>query len=164
MFKIIASSLIFAIVSFVISVLGIYFKRNGEKSSSSLRPPKIIFWIGVADISFLIIMDVVLLLTERWEELLASIIPIVCFVPLGIWLMLYSLNWQIVLNDDSFIYRNMLGKKKTYKYNDITALKRIKIGGYRMYFGKKSIAVDYFVSDQEVLWDKIKVMDIPMKK
>ena len=96
MIKIIASSLIFAFVSFIISSIGVYLKRHGETYTSTLRPPKIIFWIGVADISFLIIMDVVLLLMERWEELLVSIIPIVCFVPLGIWLILYSLNWQKV--------------------------------------------------------------------
>ena len=162
--KIIVSSLMFVIVSFAISILTIFLRRHGEINSSTLHPPKIIFWIGITDIVFLVVMDIVLLATEKWEELLVSIIPIVCFVPIGIWLMLYALNWQIVLGDDGFTYRNMFGKKKTYKYEDITALKRIKIGGYRMYFGKKSIAVDYFVSGQDVLWDKIKVMDIPMKK
>ena len=82
--KIIVSSLMFVIVSFVISILTIFLRRHGEINSSTIHPPKIIFWIGITDIAFLVVMDTVLLATEKWEELLVSIIPIVCFVPIGI--------------------------------------------------------------------------------
>ena len=69
--------------------------------------------------------------------------------------MLYALNWEIVIKDESFIFQNMFRKKREIKYSDITKLKRIKIGGYRIYFGKKSITVDYFVKGADNLWEKL---------
>ncbi len=164
MFKIIASALIFAVVSFTIGILSVYLRRHGEIQSSTLCPPRIIFWIGFVENAIFVIMDVVLCVVENWEDLLLSLIIGACLMPIGAWLMLYALNWRIIANEDDFVFRNSFGKNKTYKYEEITALKRIKIGGYRIFIGKKSIAVDYFISGRELLWDKIKVMDIPMKK
>lgn len=79
---------------------------------------------------------------------------------LGFWLMLYALNWKIEIKEESFAFRNMFGKKREIKYTEITKLKRIKIGGYRIYIGKKSIAVDFFIQGADNLWDKLKVFNL----
>ena len=75
---------------------------------------------------------------------------------LGFWLILYALNWRIEIKEESFIFRNMFRKKREIKYSEITKLKRLKIGGYRIYIGKKSIAVDYFIKGADNLWDILK--------
>ncbi len=97
-------------------------------------------WIGVVGNALFIIMDVVLCVLENWENLLLSLIIGTCLMPIDTWLMLYALNWRIIVSEDGFVFRNSFGKSKTYKEEEITALKRIKIGGYRIYIGKKSIA------------------------
>lgn len=134
-----------------------------DKNLKILRPPILLFWIGLVGFIGCVITILILFFVAFREELLSfpiapiliSIFPFL-FAILGLWLMMYALNWKIVIKEDSFIFQNMFLKKKDIKYSDITKLKRLKIGGYRIYIGKKSIAVDCFIKGKDNLWDILK--------
>ena len=159
--RIIITGLIICLSSWLVGLLGSYWRtKNYDKNLKVLKPPFLIFWIGFVGFLGCIIMIIIIFFAAFNEENLVWAIGFFLFSFLGLWLMLYALNWKIVIKDESFIFRNMFGKKREIKYSNITKLKRIKIGGYRIYVGKKSIAVDYFIKGADNLWDKLKVLKL----
>ncbi|MGN0815045.1 MAG: DUF6560 family protein [Candidatus Coproplasma sp.] len=159
--RILITGLIICLSSWIVGLLGSYWRTKiYDKNLKVLKPPFLIFWIGFVDFLGCIITIIVIFFAAFNEENLVWAIGFFLFSFLGLWLMLYALNWKIVIKDESFVFRNMFGKKREIKYSDITELKRIKIGGYRIYVGKKSIAVDYFIKGADNLWDKLKVLKI----
>ena len=159
--RIIITGLIICFSSWIVGSIGVYWRtRIYKKSLSELRPPFLIFWIGLTEFSMCVIAVILIFLLSFNETNLVIAIGFFLFSFLGFWLMLYALNWKIVIKEESFIFRNMFGKKREIMYSEITKLKRLKIGGYRIYTGKKSIAVDYFIKGADNLWDKLKVLKI----
>lgn len=159
--RIVLTALIICLSSWLVGLLGAYWRtKSYQKDLKILRPPFLIFWIGLIDFLGCVITIFVALFTDLNEDNSAFAIGFFIASLLGLWLMLYALNWKIEIKEDSFIFRNMFGKKREIKYTQITKLKRIKIGGYRIYVGKKSIAVDYFIKGADNLWDILKVLKL----
>lgn len=72
------------------------------------------------------------------------------FVTALIWAFLKTLRFQLTLEDDHILYRNIFGSVKTYKYEDITKLnvyhdKSNTPVRYKIYIGKRKIEVDNFM-------------------
>lgn len=161
--RIVIMGLIIVFSSWLVGYIGSYWRtRIYDKNLKVLKPPFLIFWIGFVGFLGCIITIIVIFFVAFNEENLVWAIGYFLFSFLGLWLMLYALNWKIIIKDDSFIFWNMFGKKREIKYSEITKLKRIKIGGFRIYIEKKSIAVDYFIEGADNLWDIVKVL--PLKK
>jgi len=78
--------------------------------------------------------------------------------------MLYARNWKITLNEDGFTFCNICGNIKTYKYEEVTALKRKKLAN-KIYIGTKVITIDILFTKGNYLylWDKLITMNIPIK-
>lgn len=159
--RIILTGLIICFSSWLVGSIGTFWRtRIYEKNLKILRPPLLIFWIGLVDFLGCIIVIIVIFLIAFNEENAAWAIGYLFMSVLGFWLMLYALNWKIEIKEESFIFQNMFGRKREIKYREITKLKRIKIGGYRIYVGKKSIAVDYYIKGAGNLWDILKVLKL----
>ena len=159
--RIIITSMIICCSSWSVGTIGFYLRtKNYDKNLKILRPPLLIFLIGLIEYIICNVVILVILFAAFNEENLAFAIGFFIFSFLGLWIMLYGLNWKIEIKEESFIYRNMFGKKREFKYSEITKLKHIRIGGYRIYFGKKSIAVDYFIKGADNLWDILKVLKL----
>ena len=155
--RIIITGLVICFSSSIVGLLGTYWRTKiYDKNLNMLKPPLLVFWIGLLVFLACVVTIFVIFFAAFNEENLVWAIGFFLFSFLGFWLMLYALNWKIVVKDESFIYRNIFGKKREIKYSDITKLKRVKIGGYRIYVGKKSIAVDYFIKGADNLWEKLK--------
>ena len=164
--RILISSLSMICASFAVGWIFHYLRmKAAEKSDINiLKVPKLIFWIGLCGLLICYII-IVILFTVAFDEVSAAC----SFVPflmsfLYLWLILYSLNWRVEFNENSLTFRNMFRKKREIQYSEITKLKRIKIGGYRIYFGKKSIAVDFYIKGADNLWDILKVLKIKSNK
>lgn len=158
--RIIITGLVICFSSSIVGLLGTYWRTKiYYRNLKILKPPLLVFWIGLFVFLACVITIFVIFFAAFNEENLVWAIGFFLFSFLGLWLMLYALNWEIVIKDESFIFQNMFRKKREIKYSDITKLKRIKIGGYRIYFGKKSITVDYFVKGADNLWEKLKVLN-----
>lgn len=159
--RIIVVGLIICFSSWLVGSIGVFWRTKiYDKNLKTLRPPLLIFWIGLIGFMGCIITSLIIFFVAFNEENVVWAIGFSLMSLLGFWLMLYALNWKIEIKEESFAFRNMFGKKREIKYTEITKLKRIKIGGYRIYIGKKSIAVDFFIQGADNLWDKLKVFNL----
>lgn len=159
--RIIVTGLIICFSSWLVGYIGYYLRtKKYDKNLEILRPPILIFLIGLFEFIGCVITILIIFFAAFNEENFACAIGFFLFSIPGFWLMLYALNWKIEIKEESFIFRNMFGKKREIKYSEITKLKRLKIGGYRIYIGKKSIAVDYFIKGADNLWDILKILKI----
>lgn len=164
--RIVISCLTIISVSWIIGYIGANLRQKAEEKhhDNILKVPKLVLAIGLVEAIACYVVIVCIYVFAFNEENVAWSIGYFLMSCLGVWIVLYALNWRITMQEDSFTFKNMFGKKTTYKYQEITAVKHIKIGGYRVYIGKKSIAVDFYILGRQLLWDKIKVMDIPIKE
>lgn len=157
--RIIVTGLIICFSSWLVGYVGFYLRtKNYDKNLKVLRPPFLIFWIGLFEFIGCVITILIILFVVFNEETAALSIGFLLASLIGFWLILYSVNWKIEIRDESFIFRNMFGKRREIKYSAITKLRRLKIGGYRIYTGKKSIAVDYYIKGADNLWDILKTL------
>lgn len=137
--RIIITGLIICFSSWIVGSIGVYWRtRIYKKSLSELRPPFLIFWIGLTEFSMCVIAVILIFLLNFNETNLVIAIGFFLFSFLGFWLILYALNWKIVIKEESFIFRNMFGKKRKIMYSEITGLKRLKIGGGIEYIQAKN--------------------------
>lgn len=151
--KFVMIAVVFYIVGAVMDRLS---KQKYERDLKVLRPPFVAFWVGLMDV--LVIIGFIWSLFESatedgpWAFLIIG--PL--FISLGIWLMLYALNWRIEIKDESFTCTSVFGKKREYKYTEITKFKRANAGDYKLYVGKRRVEVPFIINGYEKLGDKIK--------
>ena len=95
-------------------------------------------------------VNVWLCLTYK-ENLKAFIFLFPCyllFATLTIWVFLTSLNYRLVLEEEYMLYRNLFGRVKIIKYEEISAIKTEKYKNenqYIIYIGHRKIEVNQFV-------------------
>ena len=100
----------------------------------------------------LLSVNVWLCLTYK-ENLKAFIFLFPCyllFATLVIWMFLTSLNYRLVLEEEYMLYRNLFGRVKIIKYEEISEIKTHKdksnnVNEYKIYIVKKKIYVNCFM-------------------
>jgi len=156
---IIITGLSILISIYIVSTLSVKLRfQEYDKTLTNLTLPSSIFVTGL--IGFILCTSVALCLIffKQEEEHLFIAILLFLISILYVWLMMYSLNWRIIIKKDSFTFRNSLRISKEYSYSDIVKIKRIKIGGFRLYLKNgKNIAVDFYVKGIDNLWDILKM-------
>jgi len=138
------------LLSFSIPNLIIKFVKKGT-NDKKIKPSKILISIGIMGITLgLSIMFLLIIQNEIKLALFSTI-----FIILGIYLIMYRLNWEIILKEEVFIYKNILGKRKEYSYNDIVELIDIR-QGLKVILKDKVIKIDFYVQNVNLLIDKIR--------
>ena len=152
-------------VSFVVSWGGVALKMKATDplEGNILKPPKIIFLIGLIVIILCYGIIAYIYIFDFNEVTCACSVVVFLISFLGVYLILYGLNWRITMRENDFVFRNVFRREKTYSYGEITGFRRIKIGGFRIFIGKKSIAIDSYIRGQSEFLDKIKNIHIPLK-
>lgn len=152
-------------VSFVVCWGGFTLKMKATDplEGNIMKPPKIIFVVGL--IGFILCYGIIAYIYIFDFNEVTCVCSVIAFVMsfLEGYLILYGLNWSIILRENEFVFRNMFRRKRTYSYGEITGFRRIKIGGFRIFIGKKSIAIDGYIRGQSEFLDKIKNLHIPLK-
>ena len=75
------------------------------------------------------------------------------------------LNWQIVLEDDRFIFRNSWRKVRIYQLSDVTEILCGVYGANSSVFvcvGKERIRLEIVLSNREVLLTRLKQLGVPI--
>lgn len=75
------------------------------------------------------------------------------------------LNWQIVLGDDRFIFRNSWRKVRIYQLGDVTEILYGVYGANSSVFvcvGKERIRLEPVLSNREVLLTRLKQLGVPV--
>lgn len=157
--RIITIALITALPGYLLGLITIKLRnQNTDFHNKVLKVPKMILCISCVITIPPIIVAACCIFVNEGQDALSSIFMIPITIS-NTWLVLYSLNWKIEIKEDSFIYTNPFGKKREYNYADITKVKRIKIGGYKIYIKSKKITVDYWIIGIENLWNIIKLLN-----
>lgn len=150
-------------------VVGYIMLRAQEKAMDEkigeiilLRPRKIFFWIGLVEIMMTYAIIIGCLCVPNEKNLAAAIGAFIMSF-LGIWLIMYYLNWRIELCDEEFVFRNMFRKKTRYKYTDITHFKRTQYG-FNIYIGKHKISMGDLVSGSKEFERRIQNLHFKIKK
>jgi len=129
------------------------FKVKVKAKPNEIKPPKICIYSGIL---FIIGIVVIIYFCLQNKDDIVYIIFLVPLFLVGFWLMFHGIFWRIELKEDTFIYRNRIGRKKEYRYEEVTAYKEIKYGTIRMYINnKKRITVDYWNSNLDDLNKKL---------
>ena len=156
--RIVITSLIIGCSSWVVGLLFAHlrFVTYEDKNIKILRPPKFIFWLGIGGIVGLYSIIIIIFTIAFVPENVAYAVVFFLISFLFFWFVLYSLNWKVELKENTFIFQNSFRLTKENLYKDITKVKRIKMGGFRVYVGKKSIAVDFYIKGLNNFWEIIK--------
>lgn len=136
-------------LSFLVPNLIIKFVKKGT-NDKKIKPSKVLISIGAVGIT--LGLSIIYLLVIQNETTLAFFPTI--FIILGIYLIMYRINWEIILKEEVFIYKNILGKSKEYSYNDIVDLIDIR-QGLKLILKDKVIKIDLYVQNVNLLLDKI---------
>ena len=114
--------------------------------------PKVIFVEGMLCIIVSIILLSVLILNEEYDPLIVLIIPF----PIGVYLILKSSIWRIEYEKELFVFRNNIGIKKCYRYEDILKVIVKKDKYYILIFAHNKITIDLMAINSERFWNEIR--------
>jgi hypothetical protein len=125
-----------------------------SKKENILRCPVI---IGIFGIVFLIgILILCYFIVEEDYSILFGLVPL---MGISILAILYPITWRIVVKEECFVYRNLLGIKRKYLYSDITKIvirERGIVKLWRIYMGKKQVTVEEMLINSEYFIKKLR--------
>ncbi len=145
------------IVPLVLKIIPKNSTNNG-KSGCILTYSRSLRVLGIVS-TLVIVLAFSLAFTQGIEDgEFYSNIPLLVFfvisaplmVSTGLWLMLQSLNWRLVM-EECISYRNLFGVVTRYEYHQITRICKCKnsrtgtVEKYKLYFGKRKIVIEGLV-------------------
>lgn len=111
------------------------YEKIQQENKGTIRPPKFIFIVGVVClISLAALMIWVLFSPGDSETKIWCIVVFGIFFALGVFLVLYARNYQILYRDGEIIYRNIFGVTRTFQCQDIEHVYSTKSGGIKIIF------------------------------
>lgn len=127
--------------------------NNKTKSKGELnviKQPKAFLFVGVAGLivflalAFFVLFAPASMLADFDEDMRVpyAILLFVFCLPYVIFL-LFRLIWRIEVKEDSFIFRNVFGKKKEYGYDHIS-IKQTRQGAKIYLKDKRIVSISYF--------------------
>lgn len=150
-----AALLIPLIVPLILLFLGTQASKNTE-NPNVMKYSRCFAIIGIVGDAFFVAIYILGLFQNNNYPLYTEIIIFIMFIIiiiLGLICVFIGLNKKIVLNEDNFVYVNLLGIKKIYQYFEISSIyinyaKNTKIPEkYTIYIGRKKITADYLMSN-----------------
>lgn len=145
------------LISFIVPILVRFFliRTYSIKTASryTFKYPKfltVVFLVPIVMIGGALIWAY---LSNRQAALALHIVLAVfytIFMTALIWAFLRTLSFQLTLEDDCIIYRNLLGRIKRIEYNEITAIKTYKDRfqntiKFKIYIDNHSIEINHFM-------------------
>ena len=140
------------LVPLILRFIGFKTQSSNSSSPYTFKYPKflaIFFLIGTI---IIMAVDVWLCLSyndEDWK-IFVALFPFYALFAIALaWQFLKALNYQLVLEEDYIVYRNILGIVKRIKYEDISKIKTFNDKSnnpikYGIYIGKKRVELDSF--------------------
>lgn len=153
---IIASS--FVVVIQVISRLSCKQKKKTQVLNSNyICLPRSILYVGISGtvlflaLAFFFLLASPSLIANYKEEMRLPNFIILFSISMGYgYFVLLQLNWQIVIRTEEFTYRNILGRKNTYKYNEIE-IKQLSRCTRFYKSGKHIVGISYLLENWDAL-------------
>ena len=142
-------------ILFILIKLFIDKKMSSDRTKSIgalnvIRQPKAFLFVGVAGLivfsalAFFVLFAPASMLADFDEDMRVpyAVLLFVFCLPYVIFL-LFRLIWRIEVKEDSFMFRNVFGKKKEYGYDDIV-VKQTRQGAKIYLNDKRIVNISYF--------------------
>lgn len=142
------------IIFVAIGIINSSLKSFKEKplKGNKIKLTKWLLGVGLACTLFF--ASIIAILYFFGEEPLWVYSGFAFFVLLGLFCVMYYVNWYIILEEDYFIYSSIWGKKHKFLYNDVI----VDINSMRiiMYAPKKKFYIEPKTSGIDLFIDKVK--------
>ena len=154
---------IYLLISCVVTLLMFMLRKSRtDDKNNILRYPKYFSYIYVIGISIMFFAIIVAFAVHQYKSvMLPFLIFVLMLIILCFCMLIKSINWRIELYDEYFVHQNFLGKRFTYKYDEVNKIKifRFKnsqmIEKYKLFVGSKVIVVNYLVINYNSFQEKI---------
>ena len=153
------------LVPLFLAILGAHSLSN-DKTSNAMRYPR--FFIALSFVVLgLVAFGITGYIIQSWERFRFVDIILITIVGssmslLACILILYAVNWRLVIDDDQIIHKNLWGITRKYQYSEITRIckyytKKTKtLEKYLICVRGHKITVDYLVSNFDEFEQRIK--------
>lgn len=152
----ISTTVILLLVPLILAILGARSLIN-DKTSNAMRYPQFFIALGIVGLG-LVEFGITMSIIQGWERYRVVDIFIITIGGslmslLGCVLVLYAVNWRLVIDDDLIIHKNIWGITRKYQYSEITRIcryytkKNKMLEKYLIYVSGHKITVDCFVSN-----------------
>lgn len=93
-------------------------EKNMDGENFTIRPSRIIMWIGLIDTLMFSALLVLLTMddTSEWWLYLIAILLIL----LGLAVLAYAIRWKVEVRDDGFRYCSLFKRPRSFSFDDIT--------------------------------------------
>ena len=127
----------------------IYFLQLKAEDKSEFKgvvtQPRYIMWIGVIGSAVIFVVFAITLILYFNLKLFIGMLVLWLILTLdAIYLILRTLNWQIVIEDEGITYRNLFRRKRFYRYDEITKVISAP-NGMKIIIANKKILVQEWV-------------------
>ncbi len=133
------------------------YKKSGE--TNIIRQPKIYFSAGIfmaLTFSMIALLFGLFPSEESREYVLAGVIVLLCFSMIGVFLIIWYLNFKIEFDQDNLIHTNIFKNQKIYKLKDLN---------YDSHLSKKDIyksdkivlTVNDLMENGQIITDKLEI-------
>ncbi len=117
--------------------------RNQKVEKGVIKQPLDYLYIGILGIATFVIIALIFIFAQH--DVVSGIVILAVTLPY-VFLVVYACNWKIVFDENGFSFTNILGRKKSYLWADVTINDTGK--GYRVYFGtKKVVAMSFLLAN-----------------
>ena len=114
---------ILALAILIVFLGGVYYLLHngleiGKRDGNILRFPMLYRGLPALGVAVFVLMYLITLIIqpEKWQE--GLIVILIISVPCSIVFTVFSL-WRVEVGKEEFLYRNFIGIKKQYRYEDI---------------------------------------------
>lgn len=126
------------ITSFLVNKVKASSQKQVSSNNKTVILPKFLLVIGVVFCAVFLTAIIIALITDCSSGL---IIILSLFSLLGLSLIIGYINCRITYDENSFTYKNFWGVKRTFKYDEITAIEDFEMD-IKLYVGKYKVKID----------------------
>ena len=118
------------------------YEKSQRKNEGSLKPPVFILFVGLIDMIIFFVVGIIMAFhftsDELWTEVFCYSVDFIMF-SLGLYLLLYYLNFRVIYNNGIITYRNIVRITNTFDCREIKKVYCKDRGGVVFLFqnGKK---------------------------
>lgn len=111
-----------------------------------IKQPKYYLYVGIGGLIIFTSGGIYAYIDNAWPySIICGLIDL-----FYIWIILLQTNWKIEIRETEFTYRNIFGKRKIYKYEDVVVKKLSR--STRFYYNDKHIvSVSYLLDNWDAL-------------
>ena len=147
---------IYTVVPITLMVIAALCRGQENELITVMKPHKFFMYLGIVGDLIFIGGVIGYTLQRKPGDLFFDIFVYTVssvLILMGLYLILYPINWRLIFDDEKLIHKNWLGIKRSYKYSDITGIrayyarKQKTPEKYKIYIGKRKITVEYLVEN-----------------